>query len=127
LTHEFLPFLKRRTTSAVINVSSVLALVPKQSASVYCATKAAIHSFSRSLRWQLEGTKVKVFEIVPPLVDTAMTTGRGKGKLSPEALSAEFWSGFKADKLEMHIGKAKAAALIARLLPSIAERIIRYG
>lgn len=127
LTHEFLPYLKRRPTSAIVNVSSVLALVPKQSASVYCATKAAMHSFNRSLRWQLEATNVKVFEIVPPLVDTAMTAGRGKGKLSPAALAEEFWSGFKADRLEMHIGKAKAAALLARVLPFVAERVVRRG
>ena len=127
LTHAFLPHLQRKTASAIVNVSSVLALVPKQSASAYCASKAALHSFSRSLRWQLEGTSVRVFEIMPPLVDTAMTANRGAGKISPEALAAAFWTGFQRDQYELRVGKAKAAGLIARLSPSLAERIMRRG
>ena len=127
LTHAFLPHLQRQAASAIVNVSSVLALVPKQSASAYCASKAALHSFSRSLRWQLESTSVRVFEVMPPLVDTAMTANRGTGKISPEALAAAFWAGFRTDQYELRVGKAKAAGLIARLSPSLAERIMRGG
>lgn len=127
LTHSFLPHLRVRDIAAIVNVTSVLALVPKQSASVYCASKAALHSFTRSLRWQLEGTGVRVFEVMPPLVDTAMTGGRGRGKITPDALANEFWSGFETEKLEMHIGKAKAAKVLVRFLPSLAERIMRTG
>jgi uncharacterized oxidoreductase len=127
LTHAFLPHLRKHSESAIVNVSSVLALVPKQSASIYCASKAALHSFTRSLRWQLEGTGVRVFELMPPLVDTAMTAGRGKGKISPEALAATFWAGFQADQFELLAGKAKAARLLARLSPSLAERVMRRG
>ena len=58
-------------------MTSGLTLVPKQTAAMYCASKAALHSFSKALRWQLEGTAVKVFEVLPPVVDTAMTAGRG--------------------------------------------------
>jgi len=127
LTHAFLPHLQRQAASAIVNVSSVLALVPKQSASAYCASKAALHSFTRSLRWQLEGTPVRVFEIMPPLVDTAMAANRGTGKMSPDALASAFWNGFRSDQYEVRAGKAKAASIIARLLPSLAERIMRRG
>lgn len=127
LVHAYLPLLKKQAEAAVVNVSSVLALVPKQSASIYCASKAGLHSFTRSLRWQLEETSVRVFEIMPPLVDTAMTANRGTGKISPEALVSEFWNGFQRNRYEIRVGKAKAAGLIARLAPSLAERIMRKG
>lgn len=125
LCHAFLPHLVQRPEAAIVNVSSVLAIVPKESAAIYCASKAALHSFSRTLRWHLEGTTVRVFEVLPPLVDTAMAAGRGKGKISPDAVAAAFWAGFQADRTEMFIGKAKAARFINRLSPALAERIIR--
>lgn len=127
LCRAFLPHLLKQNAAAIVNVLSGLALVPKQAAAICCASKAALHSFSKTLRWQLEGTSVKVFEILPPLVDTAMTSGRGKGKISPAQLAEEFWQGFQSDKLEMLIGKTKLLSIINRLLPSVAERIMRHG
>ncbi|MBU2513568.1 SDR family NAD(P)-dependent oxidoreductase [bacterium] len=125
LSKLFLPNLLNKKSAAIINVSSILGVVPKDSAPVYCATKAAIHSFSISLRWQLEKTSVKVFDILPPLVDTAMTSGRGKGKISPEQLVEEFWLAFLSDKQEVFIGKAKLLKILTRFLPALAEKIVR--
>jgi uncharacterized oxidoreductase len=127
LTKQFLPQLLQKKSAAIINVSSGLAIVPKQSAAIYCASKAALHSFSRSLRWQLEETSVKVFEIIPPIVDTPMTAGRGKGKISPEVLVAEFWTNFARDRYEMQIGKTKLLVILDRIMPTLAERFIRSG
>ncbi len=87
LTSQFLPNLVGKDEASVINVSSGLALVPKQSAPIYCAGKAGLHIFSKALRWQLESLNIKVFEIMPSLVDTPMTGGRGNGKISPKAIS----------------------------------------
>jgi short-subunit dehydrogenase involved in D-alanine esterification of teichoic acids len=108
-------------------VSSGLAIVPKQTASIYCASKAALHSFSKTLRWQLEGTAVKVFEVLPSVVDTAMTAGRGRAKISPDRLAEEFLRGFQRDQLEMRIGLVKVFAVLHRLAPSVVERLIRSG
>jgi uncharacterized oxidoreductase len=127
LTKLFLPQLLRHSTAAIINVSSGLGIVPKQSAPVYCASKAALHSFSKTLRWQLEATSVRVFEIIPPIVDTAMTQGRGRGKITPEALAEEFWRDFSCDRYEMRIGKTKLLFVLHRLMPPLAERIVRPG
>lgn len=127
LTKLLLPRLLSHPTAAIINVSSGLGIVPKQSAPVYCATKAALHSFTKTLRWQLEGTSVRVFEIIPPIVDTAMTQGRGRGKISPEALVEEFWHDFCRDRYEMRIGKTKLLFVLQRLMPFLAERIMRSG
>ena len=94
---------------------------------MYCASKAALHSFSKTLRWQLEDTSVRVFEVLPPLVDTAMTSGRGKGKISAAQLAEEFWRGFQSDKFEMLIGKTQWLSVIHRLFPSVADKIMRNG
>lgn len=123
----FLPQLIQQPSAAIVNVTSGLALVPKESAAIYCASKAALHSFSKTLRWQLEASSVRVFEVLPPLVDTAMTAGRGQGKISPAQLADEFWQGFISDRNEILIGKAKLLAWVNRLAPSMAERIMRRG
>ena len=120
-----IPTLKSNDNAAIVNVSSGLGLVPKRQAPVYCGTKAGIHIFSKSLRYQLEG--IKVFEIIPPLVDTQMTEGRGKGKIRPEALADEFIGAFKKDQYEINIGKVKLLKLLNRLVPAIAEKIMRKG
>lgn len=117
-----LPTLQNNDNSAIINVSSSLGLVPKKQAPVYCGTKAGIHIFTKALRRQL-GT-VKVFDIIPPLVDTRMTAGRGMGKISPEKLADEFIKAFEKDRYEVYIGKAKLLRAIDRLSPALAERIM---
>lgn len=64
--------LKEQRSAAIVNISSGLAFTPIAFMPVYCATKAAVHSWSLSLRKQLEGTKIKVFEIAPPSVDSEL-------------------------------------------------------
>lgn len=81
LTSLFLPKLLQKKEAAIVNVSSGLGFVPKESAPIYCASKAGFHIFSKSLRYQLEKTDIKLFDIIPPLVDTEMTKGRGRGKI----------------------------------------------
>jgi len=70
LTTISLPHLRRQERAAIVNITSGLAFAPMARVPVYCATKAALHSFTLSLRHQLEGTSVEVVEIVPPAVDT---------------------------------------------------------
>ena len=127
LTALLLPLLLKNSNSAIVNVSSGLFIAPKKSASVYCATKSAIHSYSQTLRYQLENTEIKVFEIIPALIDTPMTEGRGKSKLSPEKLVEEFMYNFRNDKYENYIGKTKLLKLINRLFPKLAHRIMKNG
>lgn len=67
-----LPHLLKQTRSTLVTVSSGLAFVPLMAAPTYCATKAAIHSYSMSLRHQLLGTSVEVIEIAPPYVQTEL-------------------------------------------------------
>lgn len=61
-----------RSQAAIINISSGLAFVPFPFASIYSATRAAIHSISMSLRAELDASSIQVVEIVPPAVNTEL-------------------------------------------------------
>lgn len=122
-----LPTLLQNQNSAIVNVSSGLAIAPKKSAPVYCATKAANHNFTKAFRYQMEATHLKVFEIIPPIVDTPMTIGRGKNKISPEVLVKEFLADLKKDRYESYIGKSKLLKTISRISPRVADSILKNG
>jgi uncharacterized oxidoreductase len=83
LTAALLPLLGRQPRSTVMNVSSGLAFVPLALTPTYCATKAAIHSYTLSLRYQLKATKTEVLELVPPYVATDLMGG---GAADPRAM-----------------------------------------
>jgi short-subunit dehydrogenase involved in D-alanine esterification of teichoic acids len=129
LTTLCLPALARADEAAIVNVSSGLALVPKASAPIYCATKAALHSFSKALRYQLEDhcPSVKLFEVLPPMVDTAMTAGRGrpKDKITPEQVARETLAGMRRDRYEIPVGKTRLLGWVNRAAPRLAEKILR--
>jgi uncharacterized oxidoreductase len=72
LTAALLPQLTKQPQATIMTVSSGLAFVPMAVAPTYCATKAAIHSYTQSLRYQLAGTSVEVLELIPPYVQTEL-------------------------------------------------------
>ena len=76
----FLPRLRKQPRSTLINVSSGLAFVPMAIIPVYCATKAAVHSFTVSLRHQLRNFAVSVIELVPPYVATDLNRAAGQSR-----------------------------------------------
>jgi uncharacterized oxidoreductase len=107
----FLPHLRSQPEATLINISSGLAFVPLARVPVYCATKAAVHSFSVSLRHQLKHTSVRVIELIPPYVDTDLDKGRrrpgGPAPLPlPQFISAAM-EGLSGDADEVPVGDAK--------------------
>ncbi len=70
LSSLFIPHFKQQEKAAIINVTSGLAFTPAAFAPLYCATKAALHSYTVSLRYLLAKTPVEVVELVPPAVNT---------------------------------------------------------
>ncbi|HET6736294.1 SDR family oxidoreductase [Mycobacterium sp.] len=72
MTYAFLPLLINNPDAAIMNVTSALAFVPMPITPTYCATKAALHSFSESLRVQLTDAGVQVIEVAPPAVRTTL-------------------------------------------------------
>jgi uncharacterized oxidoreductase len=83
LTAALLPHLLKQSSAAIINVSSGLAFVPLAFTPTYCATKAAIHSYSQSLRYQLKSTPVEVIELPPPYVQTHLMAGADDPRAMP--------------------------------------------
>ena len=113
LAAYFIPLLLEKKQAAIINISSGLGFVPMASTPLYCATKAGIHSFTLSLRHQLKETPVKVFEIMPPIVDTDLGKGSTdssvrifKGIL-PSEFAQKVLEALKKDEYEMASGEAK--------------------
>jgi uncharacterized oxidoreductase len=76
LTAALLPLFQKQPKAAIITVSSGLAFVPMAATPTYCVTKAAIHSYTQSLRYQLRDTSVQVLELIPPYVQTDLTGPR---------------------------------------------------
>ncbi|MCA0871887.1 SDR family NAD(P)-dependent oxidoreductase [Seohaeicola saemankumensis] len=124
-----LPVLAARPEALIVNVTSALALAPKRSAPVYCATKAGLRNFTTGLRYQAERScpQVQVVEVVMTLVETGMTTGRGRGKISPNRAAAEVLNGLRRDKRRIWAGKTQTLRVIYRLSPGLAARILRDG
>ncbi len=83
LTAALLPALQKRPRSAIVNVTSGLAFVPLAMTPTYSATKAALHSYTQSLRSQLKGTTTEVIELAPPAVQTDLMPGQA---VSPRAM-----------------------------------------
>jgi uncharacterized oxidoreductase len=128
LTAELMPHLLKQKNAAIVNVSSGLGFVPLAIMPIYCATKAAIHSFTISQRHQLRETGIKVFEVIPPTVDTELDRGarakRGqtdRGISSTEVAEAVI-KGMSEDKLEIAVGMA---ANLMNAPKDVADQIFR--
>ncbi len=109
----FTPRFMVKQRAAIVNISSGLAFVPIADMPIYCATKAAIHSFTTSLRHQLKDTSVMVFEAIPPTTDTELDASfAGENEqayrgISPQEVAAAIIEGLKEDKQEIVIGQAQ--------------------
>jgi uncharacterized oxidoreductase len=127
MVKRFLPHLKAQREPAVINVSSGLAFVPLPVFPVYCATKAAVHSFSLSLRAQLKKTPIRVFELMPPATRTDLFADadarflEGVSLMGVEDMVQECIRGIERDKLEIRPGQSNSLRLMDRLAPNFIQ------
>ena len=124
MNDAFIPLLMKNRNAATGTVSSMLAFVPLAITPVYCAAKAALHSYTLSLREQLRNTDVKVFELAPPATETELLTAfneedkKGISIMSVQAMVASFLKGFSNDKFEICPGQSSQLKFMSRFFPS---------
>jgi uncharacterized oxidoreductase len=120
LSGLFIPLLTGKKGAAIINVSSGLGFVPAARMPVYSATKAGMHAFSLALRHQLAKTGIKVFEVVPPAVDTELNAegrakrGNFKVDLTPAEFVAPVMKAFENDVFEIGYGMTEGLIKASR-------------
>jgi len=125
MNHQFLPHLKTKGSSAIINLSSGLAFLPFPLSPVYSAAKSGIHAYSQVLRLQLKNTNVKVFELAPPATKTtlmsAFSNDLDEDSAGPvmkvEKMVGIAIDGLLSDKYEIKPGMSKALYLMGRIAP----------
>jgi len=123
MVQQFLPHLKTHKGALIVNVSSGLAFIPFPASPVYCATKAAIHSYTQSLRVQLGGTNVTVVELAPPGVETPLFRGEfaeemeGQKGMDVKVLASKAIAGIEAGKLEIRPGLSNVLKIMSRIAP----------
>jgi uncharacterized oxidoreductase len=127
VTNAFLPLLKRQPRARMIHIGSGLAYVPLAAAPVYSATKAAVHSFTISLRRQLAGSTVQIVEIIPPVVATDLH--RGQRRKPPNAMPLDAFvkaamAGLDAGRSEIPVGLARVLRIMSRVAPALFLNIV---
>lgn len=115
----------------IVNVSSGLAFVPLQSSPIYCATKAALHSYTIALRQQLKDQGVEVIELMPPAVKTALTADLpedGDFKImTTDELVKETFKGLRAGRDEIRPGQANQLHWMSRIAPGFINAQLEKG
>ena len=126
MNNLFMNMLKSKEEGAIINTASVLSYVPMNLVPTYSSSKAAIRFYTDCLRNHLQilNTNVKVFELSPPLVATAMADGMEAKAMSPEKLVTELIKGLKSNTYKIRVGDAKIIYFLNRFFPKIAWNLI---
>ncbi|WP_296145190.1 SDR family NAD(P)-dependent oxidoreductase [uncultured Flavobacterium sp.] len=126
LNNLFLEMLKARNETAIINTTSILSIVPSLTEATYSASKAALAFYTKSLREHLQiiNSKVKVFELLPPVVDTEMTARRNNKKISTEELVKGLIAGLKKDQYTIRVGDTKLVYILNRFFPKLTFGLI---
>ena len=123
MVQQFLPHLLGRQNALIVNVSSGLAFVPMPISPIYCATKAALHSFSQSLRVQMKGTSVTVIELAPPAVETPLLRGefaeemKDQKGMDVKKFASHALSAIEAGHLEIRPGLSNVLKAMSRIAP----------
>lgn len=123
MVDAFLPHLRKAEDAAIVNVSSGLAFVPLPISAVYCATKAALHSYTQSLRVQLSNTGIRVFELMPPATETDLmgefdeSDMKGISIMKTGKMVETFIEGLAKDQLEIRPGQSNQLRFMSRFFP----------
>jgi uncharacterized oxidoreductase len=125
MTRLALPLLTAAPQAAIVFVSSAVALTAVPQLAVYAATKAGMHSLARSLRAELSGTSVRVFEALLPVVDTDLARHLDGAKVPAWTVAKAILAGIHRDKQQIAIDRVRPLVVISRVAPRIADGIVR--
>ena len=130
MSTQFLPLLKKQKMASIINITSALAHVPMAYSPIYCASKAALHSFTQSLRIQLKDTNIKIFEIAPSLTKTAMVDSFNEKEqkdmkiITTKTVVDTAIKEINKGKKEIGVGQTNALKMLHRIFPSFALKLV---
>ena len=127
LIERVLPHFKRQRQAKIINVTTGLVYLPKASIAFYCAAKAALHSYTQSLRIQLKNTNIQVVEMQPPLVDTEFHKGtlpKTVRAMSAVDVMKTTMRGLEYRREEIPVGMSKMAKVLAHYAPTQGLKLI---
>lgn len=126
MVRQLLPVLKRRKAAAIVNVTSGLAFVPMPLKPIYCATKAAMHSYTQSLRVQLKRSSVRVVELAPPATRTDFNKGQEEMnagvQMDVDKLARACVRGLEQGRDEILPGMSPVLRMMGRLAPRMVVR-----
>lgn len=106
INEKLLSLIGAKEESAIVNVSSIVAFVPNHRMATYGASKAALHSYTQSLRIALSQTSTGVFELMPPLVNTEFSEEiGGVNGIPPVVVAEDLLNALENDIYEIHVGR----------------------
>jgi uncharacterized oxidoreductase len=124
MVQQFLPYLAKQPSAAIVNISSGLAFIPFPLSPIYSAAKAGVHAYTQVLRLQLKKTDVKVFEVAPPSTETPLQDafsdidlGSSASIMKVDKMVSEAIVGILNDKFEILPGMSKILKLMSRMAP----------
>ena len=128
LITRLMPILRARPeampSAMIVNVTSGLAIAPSASTPVYCATKAGLRSYTLALRGQLAGSGVHVLEVLPPVVETKMTTDLATQKMTAADCARQIVAAIETNADEANVGSVKLLRAVYSLSPGLARRMM---
>jgi uncharacterized oxidoreductase len=124
LITRLLPALRQRPEAMIVNVTSGLAIAPRASGPIYCASKAGLRSFTMALRGQLAKTRVHVMEVLPPVVETKMTAANRHKKMPASACARQIVAAMERNSQEANVGLTKVLRAVYSVSPAFARRIM---
>jgi uncharacterized oxidoreductase len=124
LVTRLLPGLRARPEAMIVNVTSGLAIAPRASGPIYCATKAGLRSYTMAVRAQLAKTGIHVLEVLPPVVETRMTAANRHKKMPASECARQVIRAMEKDRDEANVGMTKVLRLVESVSPALARRIM---
>jgi len=124
LTKKALPLLEKSAEPIVVIISSGLAYVPMSFIGTYCASKAAVHFVTMSIRHQLATSKIRVVEVLPPVVDTDLSKDVPTAKMPTDKFARIFLEKLEKGENVMNIGQSGSLEKFSRFFPKMAFKML---